>query len=403
MENLKKLRISHNLTQKEIADELGMNQQTYANYEAGRREPGFDILREMSSYFNVSIDYLLDIENESYVNENHENFMINFQTAIQLQKKNYFEFATEWYKYVKSNHLQILELETPEQIYTKIYSWIVGESLPTILEQKTITDILSYPINMVSGQFLLNEEIVLFVDFDELKRAAECFYLKNHNEKKLTSDDYYEYYILLEHDLSIQSNILKNKPNKKLSNSFLEKIKECLNLVRNAMESENKERTLDFYIGTKLLKNKMMEINDESLSKSISKRKHLLMFFKDINLNVINDVDIKQYRTDFLEQLYQIIINQIKNNQFLYYIVHEHNLINPVNEISEGYDYCLETFKSIEQAKKYIKDFGYKYTKKTANINDPLEKANAIKKLIIKDRKKSYDEILNVYYENYPK
>ena len=70
MENLKKLRTSCNLTQKEMADKLGMNQQTYANYETGRREPDFDTLKEIASYFNVSIDFLLDIDREYKRNDN---------------------------------------------------------------------------------------------------------------------------------------------------------------------------------------------------------------------------------------------------------------------------------------------------------------------------------------------
>ena len=74
MENLKRLRTSCNLTQKEMADKLGMNQQTYANYETGRREPDFDTLKEIASYFNVSIDFLLDIDDKFIKNENHENF-----------------------------------------------------------------------------------------------------------------------------------------------------------------------------------------------------------------------------------------------------------------------------------------------------------------------------------------
>ena len=154
MENLKRLRTSCNLTQKEMADKLGMNQQTYANYETGRREPDFDTLKEIASYFNVSIDFLLDIDDKFIKNENHENFSINFETAIQLCRRNYYEFVTELYKYIKNNQQFIIRYETLEQTYSKIFSWITGESIPSFFEQRIIEDILDYHIDLMSDNLL---------------------------------------------------------------------------------------------------------------------------------------------------------------------------------------------------------------------------------------------------------
>lgn len=59
MEQLKRLRLSHKLTQQEISSILGVDRTTYAKYETGKSEPTFDTLIRLAEYFNVSTDYLL--------------------------------------------------------------------------------------------------------------------------------------------------------------------------------------------------------------------------------------------------------------------------------------------------------------------------------------------------------
>lgn len=59
MENLKRLRIERNLSQMELALDLGMPQSTYQQYEAGIHEAGYSVLIQLADYFDVSIDFLL--------------------------------------------------------------------------------------------------------------------------------------------------------------------------------------------------------------------------------------------------------------------------------------------------------------------------------------------------------
>ena len=47
-ENLKQLRKSYNLTQKEIAEKLHIATTTYQTYEQGACEPNIDILKNLS-------------------------------------------------------------------------------------------------------------------------------------------------------------------------------------------------------------------------------------------------------------------------------------------------------------------------------------------------------------------
>ena len=59
MEQLKMLRLSHKLTQQEVANILGVDRTTYVKYETGKSEPTFETLVRLADYFDVSTDYLL--------------------------------------------------------------------------------------------------------------------------------------------------------------------------------------------------------------------------------------------------------------------------------------------------------------------------------------------------------
>lgn len=59
---LKKLRIEHGYTQKDMAKMLGISQPAYANYERGVRQADYETLSRLAEIFAVSIDYLLGRE-----------------------------------------------------------------------------------------------------------------------------------------------------------------------------------------------------------------------------------------------------------------------------------------------------------------------------------------------------
>lgn len=72
MDKLKELR--GKMTQEQIAKKLGLNRQTYRNYENGDRQPDFDTLTKMADYFGVTIDYLLgrDIKKDPVIQDEVE-------------------------------------------------------------------------------------------------------------------------------------------------------------------------------------------------------------------------------------------------------------------------------------------------------------------------------------------
>ncbi|MBW3496199.1 helix-turn-helix domain-containing protein [Bacillus sp. FDAARGOS_1420] len=53
------LRKECKLRQEDMAKQLGIARTTYAMYEQGNREPDYDTLIKLATFFEVSIDYLL--------------------------------------------------------------------------------------------------------------------------------------------------------------------------------------------------------------------------------------------------------------------------------------------------------------------------------------------------------
>lgn len=64
---LKEIRENRGLTQKELADKIGVKSYIISNWEQKRTEPDIKALEDLSNVLNVSIDFLLGIE------ENREN------------------------------------------------------------------------------------------------------------------------------------------------------------------------------------------------------------------------------------------------------------------------------------------------------------------------------------------
>lgn len=58
-ERLKELRTENGLTLKQIATELSIPLETYANYEHGIRKPPIDLIISICNYYGVTADYLI--------------------------------------------------------------------------------------------------------------------------------------------------------------------------------------------------------------------------------------------------------------------------------------------------------------------------------------------------------
>jgi len=61
---LKQLHLSTGMTQKEVAEKIGITKSVISYYELQERRPSLEILVKLASMFNVSADYLLSIERD---------------------------------------------------------------------------------------------------------------------------------------------------------------------------------------------------------------------------------------------------------------------------------------------------------------------------------------------------
>lgn len=65
---LKSLRIQSNLTQKQLAERIGVTKSVVSYYESQERYPSPDILVKIAKVFHVTTDYLLGIDTKQSVN-----------------------------------------------------------------------------------------------------------------------------------------------------------------------------------------------------------------------------------------------------------------------------------------------------------------------------------------------
>lgn len=61
-ERLKELRLKKGLTQTELGEKVGVKQNTFTNWENGKREPSFENLIKLADLFEVSLDWLFGRE-----------------------------------------------------------------------------------------------------------------------------------------------------------------------------------------------------------------------------------------------------------------------------------------------------------------------------------------------------
>ena len=58
---LKDMREDRDLTQRELADYLRISQNTYSQYENGKRQLPIELLIRLAEYFHTSTDYILEL------------------------------------------------------------------------------------------------------------------------------------------------------------------------------------------------------------------------------------------------------------------------------------------------------------------------------------------------------
>lgn len=66
-DQVKSLRLARNLSQVQLAEHLSVSKQTISNWENNNILPSIEMLMNISDYFCVSTDCLLELNNRKYV------------------------------------------------------------------------------------------------------------------------------------------------------------------------------------------------------------------------------------------------------------------------------------------------------------------------------------------------
>lgn len=67
-ENIKNLRIANGINQVQLAKKLGVTKQTVSNWENDNILPSVEMLVNIAKCFSVSLDYLMGLDNQKYLN-----------------------------------------------------------------------------------------------------------------------------------------------------------------------------------------------------------------------------------------------------------------------------------------------------------------------------------------------
>lgn len=64
-EQIKQLRLSHEISQVELARALGVTKQSVSNWENNNILPSVELLKKIANYFSCSTDYLLEMNTDA--------------------------------------------------------------------------------------------------------------------------------------------------------------------------------------------------------------------------------------------------------------------------------------------------------------------------------------------------
>ncbi len=138
-ENLKILRKEYSLTQRELAKQLNLSEETIKNYEAGRREPTGKILCKLSIFFKVNPIEFIGLSLENDIDDNIINLeFMDIGTKIRNQRKK-----------MNLSQIELAQLLHIDQ--TAVSQWETGRTKPSMNSLIELAEILECEISDLVG------------------------------------------------------------------------------------------------------------------------------------------------------------------------------------------------------------------------------------------------------------
>lgn len=84
-EKLLALRKSGKISQKDLAEKIGVSQASIGYWEKGKRTPSVDAVQKIAEYFNVNTSYLTEQENTSQTYADVIELLVNTENALKFK------------------------------------------------------------------------------------------------------------------------------------------------------------------------------------------------------------------------------------------------------------------------------------------------------------------------------
>lgn len=172
-QKLRELRTKKKLTQKELSEKLGLSKNAVCEYEKGRAEPSIETLIKLSRIFEVSLDYLVGLEDKSETSAYKANIYFTDET------KTHDSINFELKELRKSRGLKQKDLAAVLQVSPQsigYYENLVNKPDPETLFK--IADYFNVSVDYLVGRDedfdtdLFTQERTIFKLFDCL--SADC-------------------------------------------------------------------------------------------------------------------------------------------------------------------------------------------------------------------------------------
>ncbi len=104
MNNLRKVRKERGLTQIQVADMVGINQNTYSYWENDKVKIDDKSLKKLADFYKVSIDYLLGREPSLSIPEEYKDLPVAFYEGAKDLKQEDIDDVIEYMEFLKSKN-----------------------------------------------------------------------------------------------------------------------------------------------------------------------------------------------------------------------------------------------------------------------------------------------------------
>ena len=92
---LKAARAGRDMSQQQLAERLGVAQNTVCNWENGKRRPDAEALVRLAQLFDVSVEYLLGQEHAAKVSQKEAQLLAAFRRLTPAQQERMLRLAEQ--------------------------------------------------------------------------------------------------------------------------------------------------------------------------------------------------------------------------------------------------------------------------------------------------------------------